>query len=145
MRDALESIVARLEAATGPDIELNADICIAVSYIPNIENPINVRRSEWFDDDPMLDYELNNEPCCDDIPFLTSSIDAGAALAASVLPTWSYFLDSQENAATLFPPRWPFDESAEAAHKSMPIALCLALCRALLAQQAGETAGAANA
>lgn len=89
----LNELLERVKAATGPDRELDRDICIALQYGgENSEGAANVRVDpEWGDDNDLI-FEIGAEECCNPIPELTASIDAALALAERVLPGWEIAL-----------------------------------------------------
>lgn len=88
----LQSLIERVEKLTGPDREVDAELCLAFSYIGWVENPLNLRRSE--DHSNLLDYEADEDGdghlsgCTDCAPELTASVDAALAFAERVLPGW---------------------------------------------------------
>lgn len=84
MGEGLKELIERVEAATGPDRELDVALCLALSYIAYAASPLNLRPSE-DDDAEWLDYELVENgkmvDCSDEAPELSASVDAALALA----------------------------------------------------------------
>lgn len=64
-----QSLIARVEAGTGPDRELNRDICVALGFVPS------------------------GFPHVLTAPRLTASLDACLALQKHVLPGWRWYAD----------------------------------------------------
>jgi hypothetical protein len=96
-RDKWLELATRCEKATGPDREIDADICILANWIgptqPHqmFQGPaINLRREEdWnpLSDDDWLDWEdADGDPWSDCAPRLTMSLDAITALIERELP-----------------------------------------------------------
>lgn len=86
----IEELLIRVEAATGPDRELDIDLCLALNYIAYDDAPMNLRRSQ--DDPGWLDYECEEAgklvDCTDKPPELSHTIDAALALVERELPGW---------------------------------------------------------
>lgn len=78
MTDFIE-LARHCEEATGPDRELDADICIAIGYAgANSAGAENIRLDPDWEGDLL--FELNGEDCCNPIPPLTASLDAAMTL-----------------------------------------------------------------
>lgn len=114
----LDSIIERLEKATGPNYELEREIQEALEP----DRKIHVPR-----------------------PY-TASVDAAIALAGKVLPGWNFTLSSRQAyvhrpCADVASDAWIEDnnnsEYAEASGGTLPIALCLVILTALKAKQMG--------
>ncbi len=52
--EVLADLMAAAEKAAGPDHALDIDLCIALSYIGYVDEPLNLRRAE---DERWVDYE----------------------------------------------------------------------------------------
>lgn len=109
----ISSLIKRLEEATGPDRELDADLAIACDLISE---------REWWSTD-YLKFGL--------VPCYTASVDAAIALAERVLGPVGWNVQGNTN---IF-------YSSVAGHtsrsKATPaIALCIAVLRALEAKEA---------
>lgn len=116
MRDALESIIARLDAATGPDRELDTAIWRALDNGVADKTPL-----------PWL---------C----LYTERLDSVLGLVDKKLPGWTWTLHSPRSGlkygAALHDHKTRGGIVRVSEHEgNAALALCLALCRALLAQQ----------
>lgn len=115
----LTTLIAKLEAATGPDRELDAEIAIALDQIAS--------RDFW-----SIDYIK-----ADMVPAVTGSIDAAVALAARVLPGWGWSTQSfGEDGAQgkVWKHGWYDGAVIYAEHSSPAIALVIAILRAKQAE-----------
>ena len=142
----LPSLIARVEAASGPDRELDFDVWrIDGPYVRWDEHGCAVD----FDGDAVAfidpgqhsrnfylasDYE-------DVVPRVTESLDAVVALAERVKPSWRWAVTNADG-----PNRWPAqgelwigDHEYIGKHAYPTLALLLALLRAVQAQQNKET------
>jgi len=84
MTDSLDGLIERVERCTGPDRDLDIDLCLALNYVHCIDgSPVNLRRAGDYDDH-WLDYEVIENgcavECADRAPDLTASIDVALAL-----------------------------------------------------------------
>lgn len=132
----IEGLLSRLEAATGPDREIDIDLCLALNYVDSTdEPPLNLRRAQ--DDEGWLDYEVVEAgkliACTDCAPRLTASIDAALALAEWMLPAANWGVDKTDEGDQ---EAW-FDATVGEGfgqHRTAPIAILLALLHALFAR-----------
>lgn len=95
----LVALLARVEGATGPDREIDAEVCAAFRYMPGVELPGLAEGWEWLWEAGWI---LGDGPSVKAIPVragkrgisgstrkpqhVTASIDAAVALAEQVLP-----------------------------------------------------------
>lgn len=146
MNDPLVELVERVTKATGPDREIDVAICLALSYIGCFPAPLNLRRS---DDAGWLDYEADEDgdgrlvDCTDVAPELTASTDAALALVERKLPGvwWIMSKGKLSEGEALFACQLLFgaDESlAIEDADTLPLAIILALLRALSSQEASK-------
>lgn len=93
----LDELIERVEKLTGPDRELDADLCIALGYIGYADEPLNLRREDgntgWLDYEVMEGGKLID--CTDQPPPLTASTDSALALRERALPGWTIARMSQ--------------------------------------------------
>lgn len=83
----IKALIERLEAADGPDMALDADICVAAQYGGKSSvGATNVRTDPDREGDLL--FEVGAEECCNPIPALTASLDAAVAFKEQVLPGW---------------------------------------------------------
>lgn len=84
----LQSLIARVEAGSGSDRQLDADICVAARYIPACENAKNIKASNAGG--AYLIYDDYGSICGVNsgtfAPHLTSSLDAIRALMLASVP-----------------------------------------------------------
>ena len=122
----MEALIARVEAATGPDREL--DEAIEKVVIPSVKD---LTRAEGGRFHPV--YGRVSEPA-----FYTASLDAAASLVPS---GWQWEIYSN-GSALLFvqpPEPWAIRRTASALRCATPaLALCLAVLRALLPQESDD-------
>ena len=155
MNDPLVELVERVTKATGPDRILDRDLCLALNYIAYSPSPLNLRPSE-DDDAEWLDYEIVEDgklvDCSDRAPELTGSTDASLALSEAKLPGWAWFVQKIEGVPSRAPQKdcvadlWlPAVktqglrvERATADAATPPLAIILALLRALSSQEAAK-------
>lgn len=114
----IPELIEKLEKATAPDRELDADIAITLKMIAE---------REWW----SVNYLSG-----DMIPAYTASIDAAVHLCERVLPGWrnsSIKSGDNEFAAYIWADSnpWPPEASVERVKSSRAIALCIAIFRAL--------------
>lgn len=123
-----EQLVERLEKATGPD--RNLDFAIHEAFFPMPQERItpNVKLPEGFGKDAM---SLAMDPR----PSYTASLDAAIVLVERVLPEANcYGVEKDPRSWTGYVSRNNVDNGhwlKEAEHKTAPMALLLALLRAL--------------
>lgn len=132
----LQSLLERLEKASGGDREIDARLAEAFGGFADVIRALNEDGSTF---DAMVDY---GEDSFDECPRYTSSLDAALSLVERVMPGWGYFLrhdaDSGYVAALVYPDAFRVTPGATKA-ASMPLALCLALVRAKLEDEAKDT------
>lgn len=108
-------ILRRLEAAKGADREIDRAILRYLGF--------TWRGMDYWNEDRVV---WKGQTC------FTYSLDAAIALVERMKPGWTYLLNNDSgNMADLFPPKWPFAQNFEAEAATMPLAICLALFRAL--------------
>ncbi len=142
----MDDLIARLESGEGADRELDADICVALSWIGTVRDnstfngpPLNVRRADYpsYDDEPHdeLDYEsADNESWTSDTPAMTTSLDAAVAFMERRLRDWSdWSISTEENGARFVARVVPMhrDDAVTGCAKSAARALVAAALRAL--------------
>lgn len=124
---SLDDLIERVEAATGPDRELDADIWEAVGLAPNLGNgPYNWKRfpsASYHQSDGNSQWGNNQQA-----PFYTASIDAAVGLIA---PNCDWLINRRGNYACI----WESKESDgdrrwEANAATIPLALLFAILRA---------------
>jgi len=125
---ALEGLLSRVEAATGPDRELDRDLAVAIGGYERVEmhphfmRETTTNRVGWYG--RMA-------------PFYTSSIDAALALVERVLPGAQWEITNLYGAAKAELPLNHGDGSVQGAWRedgNVPLAILAATCRALLAK-----------
>lgn len=88
----LTTLIARLEAATAPDRELDAEIAATFHYVHNMPDWVNNWSGKWEAAKSgrvyLMEDSGNRGPNFISVSF-TESIDVAVALAARVLPGWS--------------------------------------------------------
>lgn len=121
----LAEIIERLEKATGPDRELDLAIVKAFGIVP----PEAAQGPYGFG------YVDKGQWATQRVERLTAGLDAPIALAERVLPGWvvRLWISQRRSACQLTSPRGDDGEKYAAANPAL--ALCLALCRALQAQE----------
>lgn len=81
----LKALLERVEAATGPDDDLDAEVWLAIVPGASRKNLL----ADWPDEEPLWEYhdaERNTLFRAGLVPSLTASIDAALALVERVLP-----------------------------------------------------------
>jgi hypothetical protein len=130
----LHDILAAAEKATGPDMGLDAAICLALNYLHCIdEEPLNLRPSP--DDSGWLDYEIVEDgrtiECSDQPAPLTASIDAALALVERVFPGEGIVLETHGVPVAGIGQSGQYPSKAP----TPPLAIITALLRALITSQ----------
>lgn len=136
--DQLRALEARLAAATGPDRELDARIHHALfQHQVVLMDPGSVRYKRPAVYGPISEFPMNNwadwAAVADlfDAGLYTSSIDAAVALCGRLLPgyRWVLWLTRAE--------LWVAEDlvSVSSGKSGTALALCLAIVRALIAQE----------
>lgn len=143
---ALQAVIERLEKATGPDRELDARIH-AIIELPSSDWEA-CEKSIISGDGLVTWHYLNKSQITARAPSYTASIDAAIALTERMLPGWARvfkYLASQS--AYVFLIEYERGEDGlwwhntgehlkiKASHKTEPLALLLALFKALLAKE----------
>lgn len=135
-------LITRLEAASGPDRELDAEIAFATRHPVN---PAYVREYAISGAkmnptlSPIQNYLLENSP------HYTSSLDAAIALAERVLPGWHWSVYDTDGtiannaSAQVEPPEFTFNVS-DGVGKTPALALCIAILRAVSEQKPSSSA-----
>lgn len=140
MSAALRGLLERVEAATGPDRELDRDISVAVGFLH-----VGDRGRLYMiapDDGGHIYGGLGDDIL---IPRLTEKIDAAVALVERVLPEWVWQIERQltyEGRPPFFADISTVDncrgrngtETGSAYAATPPLAILAALLRALIAK-----------
>lgn len=136
VEDKLAGLIARLEGATEGSRELDALLAVSTfrpeSWRPSVR--LSDSRRGWVittyrRSDGKLTYGTSKAQ------HYTRSVDDALRLVEGLLPGWDYCLSKggyEPAEASLSPPRGVTEAMATMATPAL--ALCLALCRALLAQ-----------
>lgn len=136
----LTTLIARLEAATGPDRELDAEIAATFHYVHNMPDWVNNWSGKWEAAKSgrvyLMEDSGNRGPNFISDSF-TDSIDAAVALAERVLPGWDWhrLLGGEMEA---YRPGSGADEEEEffsAYHQFPAIALTIAILKAKQAEE----------
>ena len=120
----LTDLFARVEAATGPDRELDGALWRKLIFDPQLARPGN----DW-----TLTPNLGRKK-----PRYTASIDAALALAERVLPGWAWML--RGSFAKLWEPHGkPPGNDFDAMGRSPALAIIAAILKALIAAETKVT------
>lgn len=129
----LQGLIERLQAADAPDLTLDAEIFLALD-MPLPEHYANIRIGlKWDFAQEAFTYPLGDLQVRYNPPACTSSLDAALHLVELKLPGWGYFIRKDDdgcNAALLYPDAMRVTPGA-ATHSTQPIAVCIALLKAL--------------
>jgi len=127
-------LIARLEALTGPDMEVDWDIGLNVGGMKSVRT--FGMAGNWFDrcvDETSLSVSM---------PDYTASIDAAVALCERVLPGWRWGItqgteDDDEVQGNVWPETTPFTAYLDSYgyHANPAIALLIAILKALDAKE----------
>jgi len=140
----LTSLLARVEAATGPDRELDAAILEIMAGYRNLSTD---GECQIWDRGNHGYWTLDGDDWNERLPSPTASIDAALALVQENLPGWNWSVMSQR------PQGKPFAiarvarvigddvEGYDAIHDAAPLAILSALLRALIAQSKEQAHG----
>lgn len=141
--DQLRYLEARLAAATGPDRELDCDLQLSMlgdcryGIKGPRDNPDICSLSEWveaFRSTINVDDDVDEEV----VPRHTSSIDAAVALCERAVPYATYSVDASNPAVGIEVILYVGDDGNDeilGMACSVPLAICLAIVRALIAQE----------
>lgn len=127
--ETLRSLLVRVEAATGPDRELDGRIWAATAGVTILE--WDGAGALWKDEHGGLRHQRD-----DRIPAYTASIDAAVALVEQMLPGWGWSIERSGqsfNGAV-----WDEYDFDEAGCRSAPSALLVAFLRALMEKEEGR-------
>ena len=133
-------IIASLEAATGPDREIDAEICVALGYVCHAGTGVvtNIRAADDGEapDPEDLYYAVDGvDDCIERTPCLTGSLDAVIALVERMLPGAEFELTTIYNIAqATLPLNGPDYFHGRSETGSLPIAMLIAMFRALEAE-----------
>lgn len=131
----LSTLIAKVEALTGPSREVDARVCIAIQYGGvNSEGATNVRTDEDWDGDLL--FEIGAVECCNPIPPLSASIDAVVALIERELPGAEFDLTNLYGVASATLPLNGGDQSYETGRNECGILACALLAAFLRALEA---------
>lgn len=148
----LADLIARVEAATGPDREADRAIARMIGWHRVEPRFTRNRKGGWIAPEDFMGVEQSGAPRLDslhgtsiwpDVPCFTATLDAALALAERVLPGWTARLDITPKMTDAgFDPPWtddmrnkPFGHGSSSAQAPTPaLALCLAVLRAKAAQ-----------
>lgn len=134
----LTTLIAKLEAAKGPDRELDAEIAATFHYVSNMPDWVNNWSGKWGAAKSgrvyLMEDSGNRGPNFISDSF-TDSIDAAVALAKHVLPGWrgSVQFGNFGGPVTAYACSDEDTKDATGAHSSPAIAIVIAI---LLAKQA---------
>ncbi len=138
----LPELIARLEAATGPDRELDGELALSAGW--TFQKMARDRVAYWRRPGETEYYMRGT------LPPYTASLDSALALVEAKLPGWWWEVSHGVLSASGHGPFWAslyfgnrglWDEDGEPTTipgPTPPLALLLALCRALQAQAEGE-------
>lgn len=129
--DKVAELIEKLEAAEGQDPTIDTEICLFFQYGgENSVGATNVRVEDDWDGDLL--FEIDGDECCNPVPALTASLDAAVALAERVLPGVEYEATNlySHYRVTFHHDDGPFYGDSPI---SMPLALCLAILKAVRA------------
>lgn len=130
-RAKLEDLLQRVEAARGPDWEIDAEIYRAFGY-----------RVEVFVGDRVVAFPPEGGPATPAKQHLTGSVDAALELAEKVLPRYrigmAFDPDGYHRASCTSPGTGLLDMGPIGRAATLPLALVAALLRATLAKGAAE-------
>lgn len=135
----LTALIAKLEAASGPDRELDAEIAATFHYVSNMPDWVNDWSGRWEAVKSgrvyLIEDSGNRGPNFISDSF-TDSIDAAVALAERVLPGWEWHrLLGRE--MEVYRPGSGADEEEQffsSYHPSPAIAIVIAILRAKQAE-----------
>lgn len=132
MRETLEALLARVEAATGPDQELDGDLAVALEgwTLRKFEGD---KRPYWRD--AKHSNQENYFARKDGPPRYTASIDAAVALVEKKLPGAEYSISTLYHLAQVELPLNAHEGPQAARREDMhvPLTMIAALLRALIA------------
>jgi hypothetical protein len=130
-------LLARVEAATGPDRELDTAIAIALRIgaegYPKF--PLGSFKAGYVQADMGRDgwsVGWHIQP-------LTASLDAALALVERVLPGWWWMLRSGDGYDAVLTPTWRSQDGVVGEHKTPALALLSAMLRALGTHEEDKT------
>lgn len=135
----LHSLLTRVEAATGPDRELDAHIMCALNgYTMHEDSNPNDGIFAFWDGAPWKSTCHN----CTIWPSPTASLDAALALVGEKLPGWDWSIhcDNGRAIAGIQPPSEDGCDLADCEAATPALAICTAILRALIAKQEVEDA-----
>lgn len=143
MRDVetLKGLLSRVEAATGPSNEIDADLYAvqegwdAAAVCQNgevhrlkLERREGNRRTYGIEGDSIDSHEL---------PMFTDSLDYATDLIGKVLPKWSLQLGMSEglkHPVVMMGRSYPTNMRVAVGHRTAPLAICAGILTALIAQ-----------
>ncbi len=131
------ALIKRLEAATGPDREVDAELWLMFTTGATRKASV-VKSSKGLWPDYTIDETREASGRLIVVPSYTASVDAALALAERVLPGWCWELTLMPGEATWqgAPEMWPEGLAAPdrcgvyASTKSPALALCIAVLKA---------------
>ena len=139
--EALPAMIAKLEAAAGPDRDLDAEIAVALSGDPEawVVNP-----SPHSIFSPVPGWWRTSDDESHEAPAFTASLDAAVSLVGRVLPEY-WWLSRSDEVEGGFGNLGPIGTSPNdggpgypSYARTAPLALCLSVLRALTSQASGE-------
>lgn len=126
------TIIERLEAATGADREIDADLMVALcgAWRVNDSQFYGPGEKSWS----FGEYEEESRAWCGPLPYLTASLDAALALVEEKLPgcDWNLDRDSGRYEFEILPTEERIGYGARSATPAL--AVLIALLRALEAK-----------
>ena len=136
----LQSLLARVEAASGPDRLLDAEIEVAARWIDAARAGLAPEhRARWRVLTGLRVGAVESQGTSYNAKPFTASVDAALALVERVLPGWQWdvgYLPNQPEIgflAEIWPPGDPVND-VSGAGKTAPLAILAALLKAKIAQ-----------
>lgn len=132
----LQDLLTRVEAASGPDREIDVYIALWQGWTLHTDEADPVYRgvvSEWWKDPADKDWSTTSNP-----PDYTASIDAAVALVEKKLPGWIWWVSATPSASLDVAEAragMPYQRVESNNCATPPLALLAALLKALIARE----------